>query len=473
MSEQYTLENNISEGGKTEHKEQEHCDSMFNMLKFYIPLVIQAASQSLTYPLVASIVSHGKFGPLELSAFAMGQSLMFFLGSIGGGLITTGMVFARTKTGMNEFSKLVNILAAASAVMQFSVCVPPLDDLVFSKVLNLDGDLAHIAKRSLICCVPAQMAFFIRNKYLVSLYNEKKSGLANTATMIRIAATACMSPVFVKLGLTGYAYGSLALTLPVIAESLLSAWFAKPFLEKLTDRPEDEQAPLKKQFYFNLPLSFGGMLLSMSAFLIGVYISRPADKELAMKVHYVIMGVVNPVSFAALRMQSVVIAFPPVNDAMKKKLYKFTIAAGAILAIFPLLAKIGSVADWYFSKVQNLDPTAAAAAAKCMIIVAVLPFIQALRGHAEGLAAIKRRPNAILAGQAVYLATMLCALQIFLHFTIVPGYMMGAVSIIIATFMTYFTVKIGLVWTEFEDKYGDENMHRRYGSSQVGGGIIK
>ena len=73
------------------------CKLQCDMGRFFIPLAIQAASQSLTYPLVASIISHGRLGTLEFAAFAQGQALMFLLGAIGRGSIPTGMVFARSR----------------------------------------------------------------------------------------------------------------------------------------------------------------------------------------------------------------------------------------------------------------------------------------------------------------------------------------------------------------------------------------
>ena len=44
--------------------------------RFYVPLLIQAFSQCLTYPLVAAIVSHGPTGVSTLTAFAQGQTVM-------------------------------------------------------------------------------------------------------------------------------------------------------------------------------------------------------------------------------------------------------------------------------------------------------------------------------------------------------------------------------------------------------------
>ena len=74
--------------------------------KFYIPLLLQAFSQSLTYPLVAAIVTHGPWGVDTLTPFAQGQTLMFMIGSLSGGLLTTGMVYARSRKGYETFKRL-------------------------------------------------------------------------------------------------------------------------------------------------------------------------------------------------------------------------------------------------------------------------------------------------------------------------------------------------------------------------------
>ena len=42
--------------------------------RFYLPLLLQAFSQSLTYPLVAGIVTHGAYGVDALTASARGGS---------------------------------------------------------------------------------------------------------------------------------------------------------------------------------------------------------------------------------------------------------------------------------------------------------------------------------------------------------------------------------------------------------------
>ena len=46
------------------------------LLAFYLPLVVLAFSQQLTYPLVGSIVSHGPLGEQEFTAYAVGQQVL-------------------------------------------------------------------------------------------------------------------------------------------------------------------------------------------------------------------------------------------------------------------------------------------------------------------------------------------------------------------------------------------------------------
>ena len=46
--------------------------SLGRMALFFVPLVLVCVSQGLTYPFVASIVSHGPLGVNEFTAYSMG-----------------------------------------------------------------------------------------------------------------------------------------------------------------------------------------------------------------------------------------------------------------------------------------------------------------------------------------------------------------------------------------------------------------
>jgi len=420
--------------------------------KFYIPLVIQAASQSLTYPLVASIVSHGANGAIDLAAFAQGQQMMFLLGAIGSGLLTTGMVFGHDASGFRVFKQLNLYMCLTLVILQLLLSgIPAAGKFIFHGILGLDHLMTETARNVMFWSTPAQICFFFRNAGLVPLYNARASAPANNATLCRIGLTACLSPLFVHAGWTGPFMGIVAMTGPVLLELLLTLWFARPYVKQLAASGEPH-AGLRTQFMFTMPLSFGGILLSSAGIMVGAFIARAAAPAQMLPIHYVAMGIVNPVGLAALRMQAVTLAFPP-KIKQDSSVFKFALASGVVLALFPLVGQIPCAAQWYFGKIQNLPAADIPLASQAMLLISILPVIQSLRGHAEGLAAWRRRPNAILAGQAINLAALVCTLFILLNFGL-PGYLIGVIAILVATTMTLITIRLGLFWAEMEEKFG-------------------
>jgi hypothetical protein len=426
-------------------------------VRFYIPLVIQAVSQSFTYPLVAMVVSHGAGGVADFGAFAQGQAVFFLLGSLGAGLLTTGMVYGRTRLGFERFQRLNLLFIIVITALQLLLSLPPFDRLVFDRLLALEPGMQRIARDTLLYSIPASILFLLRNPYQAILYNARASSAANAATLGRIAATVLLSSLFVRAGFVGHIAGLTAFTLPVLGEYHASRLLARAILAGLP--PGDARAaPVREQLLFCIPLSFGGLLLAISGFMVAAFITRAADPVRMLPIHYVAMGLVNPACFAASRIQAVVLAFPP-DDRTGGQTFRFACVAGLALAGVLLLGQIPLLATGYFGMIQNLPAADIPLAMQVMLVACILPVLQTLRGHAEGLAAWRKRPNAILAGQAVYLASLVCALFFFLTFG-VPGHLMGVWGIAIAVAATFLTIRMGLLLGDLEDRVAEFNPRR-------------
>ena len=127
-------------------------------LKFFIPLIIISFSQCFTYPLVASVISHGPMGGLEYEAYVIGQQVVTFLSSIGFGLVTTGIVFATTRAGQANFVRLNLILAGIAALCQLTAGQPFMEDLIFGRFLSVgNAEIREVARHSVIACIPVQL----------------------------------------------------------------------------------------------------------------------------------------------------------------------------------------------------------------------------------------------------------------------------------------------------------------------------
>ena len=384
--------------------------------RFYIPLMLQAISQMLTYPLVAGIITRGEHGVNALTAFSQGQIIMFTVGALGGGLVTTGMVFARTWYGYVSFRRLNGMMMAVLLALQCVPVVPPFDRWLFQGFFALPPDLAEIARWTLLYSAVMNGVFFLRNVPMVVLFNKYESGKSNNATFARIIATVALTAVFPRAGLVGPYWGLLALTVGTIVEYTLTWAYARPYVRELkgirTDAKElgarDMLALVFEQFRFTLPLSLGGFLLMLSPLIIAAFVGRTANAADMLSIHYVTLGVANPVAGAAFRMQTVAVQFPPEYPG-DRRLLVYALAAGAVLGLVPLAFSTPWLGDLYFGGYQNVPDRILGTARLAIGVYSLICMIHAVRGRIEGIAAERKRPGAVMAGQIGYTAGLLIA----------------------------------------------------------------
>ena len=197
---------------------------------FFLPLAIQAASQALSYPLVAMVASRGPGGPVNLAGLAQSNTVMFFLGMFAISSVTTGMVFAKTREGYQKFRLMIRATGLAVIGIQAVLCIPAVSHLVFGRLIGLPPSIEQPAHITLISCLPLQFLFFYRIPYFVVMYVGRATTKASMATIARIILTALLSPLFCYLGLVGPVWAVVCLTIPVALEALVSGIFAAPFI---------------------------------------------------------------------------------------------------------------------------------------------------------------------------------------------------------------------------------------------------
>ena len=423
-----------------------------SVTRFYVPLLLQAFSQSLTYPLVAGIVTHGAFGVNALTAFSQGQMIMFMIGALGGGLVMTGMVFARTWYGYVCFQRLNAMMMGFLLALQCLPTISPFNRWLFEGFFALPPELAEMARWTLLFGVVMNGAFFLRNVPMVVLFNNYESGKANQATLARIAVTLVCAAVFPKVGWVGASWGLFALTLGVIVEYVITWLYARPYVAALRSC-QDNADHLNfstsqhlnltwEQFRFTLPLSLGGFLLMLSPLCIAAFVGRTADAGDMLAIHYVTLGVANPVAYAALRMQAVSIQFQPEYEG-DRRLLVYAVIAGAALGLIPLAFSFPGLGDWYFGVYQNVPPRILGTVRLAIGIYSFICMIHAVRGRIEGIAAARKRPKAVMAGQIAYTVGLFCTCAVLLPLGC-AGWAMAVTAIfvapVVATVVIYATL---------------------------------
>ena len=423
----------------------------WNAACFFLPLCIQAMSQSLTYPLVGVVVAHGPGGAAEFSAFAQGLMMMFLIGTTGYGLITTGMVYARDRIGYARFRQVNTLIIVLQALLQCTLALPWVAPFVFGRLLGLAGTQLEVARWAMLFGLPAQIGFMLRNVPQVVLYNEHKTGVANAATILRIVLTAVIAPGFYALGLVGWKWGCVCLSVPVFLEAVTMWWVARTDVARLPMKLRGEaKVTTMKVFLFNIPLSLGGFLLMAAVFMLNAIINHTENGAEMLAVHLVGIGLINPLSYGALRNQAVAIGFPQRNFR-DQRTFLFALVSGVCLSLALLPLLLPGVSAWYFCRGQNLLAEQLPLARHVLWLAMPFLVLQALRGHAEGLAAYRHRPNAVLAGQAVFFGVLVAVLIGLFHFK-APGYLMGIVSLNCASAATLLTIRLGLLLARQEEQ---------------------
>lgn len=419
--------------------------SNWSLTRFFVPLAIQAMSQSLCYPLVAMVASRGPGGPLNLAGLAQSNTVMFFLGMIGINLVTTGMVHAKTREGYQNFYKVSLSIGLAASSIQALLSIPALAHLLFSQIIGLPPSIETPARVTLFASIPLQFLFFSRVPYFVVMYNGRATGKASLATIGRIILTALLSPLFCTIGLVGPIWAVICLTLPVALEVVVSRIYAAPFLKDL--KPSADSPPTAKEiFLFTLPLSAGGYFLSTSAIILGAFMARAPDPERILPIYYLALGLANPVAYAATRIQTIVLAFPP-KSSQDRTTLRFAIFAGASLGLLPLVFILPGLIEFYYVKLQNLTPGDLPLVRITALSLIIFPLSVALRAQSEGLSAWFKKPMTVLAGHAAFMA-IIVASAFTLHFLGTPGYLIGAVGLTLGSLVSSATMRISLGWAK-------------------------
>jgi hypothetical protein len=412
------------------------------LTRFFAPLALQAASQGLTYPLVAMVASRGPGGPLNLAGLAQSNTLMYMLGTFGFGLITAGMVFGKTRKGYQQFRAVTLILGIAVTLFQGLLCIPGIAHLLFGRIIGLPPSIEDPAVMTLLATVPLQYLFFMRIPFQVAMYNARATGKASLATILRILLTAVLSPLFCFAGLVGPLWAVVCLSVPVALEVAASAWLSRPYLAKLA--VSGSVATKKKIFFFNLPLSVGGCLLSLSSILLGAFIARADSPELMLPAYYLALGLSTPVAYGATRVLEVVLAFPPTGEKDFRTL-KYAVAAGIVLGLIPLAFILPGLDDLYYVRFQNLDPGSLPLVRTAALALALYPVCVAVRAQGEGLAGLAGKPMTIVSGQAMFITTIVLTGSLLLKLDI-DGTLIGGIGLCCGNLASTTVLRLLLGW---------------------------
>lgn len=411
---------------------------------YFVPLALQSMLQCLTYPLVAMVASRGAGGAIHVAGMAQAHIIVGLILTLTAGMITTGMVYARSRAGFDRFKKINRLLVFITAGAAATLWLPWLSHGVFGKLLGLSPLLEQSARLNFLAALPLLVLFGIRIPYLVVLYNGKATGQAFGAAAGRILLTLLLSPLFCLMGAVGPIWANVCLVIPLALEVLVTRYFAGPLIARLHAGTE---APprISELLTFSFTLSVGAVFLSLAGFMVGAFSARALEPERMLPVYYLVMGVATPLALGMIRIQPLVLTFHGVSPRQDAQLWRFTLLTGMVAGALPLVLLLPPLAELYYVKLQKLAPGDLALVAQTAGCLILYPLAVGLRAYSEGCAARVKKPMAVMTGQAVLLSVV--AIVSFASLNLgLPGNLIGALAVTSGNVLAAGTVLMALRW---------------------------
>lgn len=396
------------------------------LISFFAPLALQTVTQGSTHAIVAMVASHGPGGVLNYAGLAQAYKVMFFLGSVGAGLLTAGMVFGKTRQGYALFSAISLKIALIIACLHLILCIPAVSHQLFGVLIGLPLAIERIARKTFVLIVPLQLLFLLRIPYFAVLFSNRATGRSYLATLGRVALTIVFSVLCVYAGLTGTAWAVVCMTLPVIIELWFLRRFAAPFSADLP--PHEGLLPKWTDVVsFALMFSVGKIMISMSNWILAAFISRAPSPERMLPVFAIATSVAGPIGFAASRVQALYVTFADTKRT-DPKLRRFVIMTGLVLGAIPLIFIVPPVSTWYYHLMQNVSLRDIGLVRITAIALFPFPLLVAFRAYVEGIAASRKKPFAALTGESFYVVSTVAVSGIAL-ISGAPGNLIGPAGI--------------------------------------------
>jgi len=87
------------------------------------------------------VASRGPGGALNMAGLAQATTILMVLFTLGAGLITTGMVFGKTRQGFQRCVRINFGILMGVVVLHVLLALPPVSRILFGRILGLPPEI--------------------------------------------------------------------------------------------------------------------------------------------------------------------------------------------------------------------------------------------------------------------------------------------------------------------------------------------
>lgn len=357
------------------------------MLRFYLPLVINIQIMSLAMPVVNMGLGRVSNPEFAIAAFSIGMAFVSLLSSPSIIARNASTALITDRASFLFVRRIFVMIGAAISCLTLLIALTPLHNLIFLNLFEIPESLIDEVRRVLIIVSPMGVTIAVREVHQGVALIHRKSGVLVYTTLIRlstISVVVFVAAIYLKLpGTTG---GSLGIMIGMGMEMLFAYLQTRHLFDQSPDAPPPTRKPLTfaEVFHFTYPLAVGMYVMTFLPMLINSILSRTAHPELALAGFGVIFPILDFMTSPQYSFQTVTLVFYQ-SQATLKKLTWMIVAIS--LACSGLLVGIGyfSAGRWLVTNIFHLKNDLAVYTYPGMLLMFLVPLGMGARCHIQGM----------------------------------------------------------------------------------------
>jgi Na+-driven multidrug efflux pump len=399
---------------------------------FWGPLALTWLLMGLEQPFLIAFIARLGDVKFNLAAFGIAGSFAMLIEAPIIMLLSASTALVTGRYSYRKLKRFTDILNASITAVHLLVLIPPVFNFIAIDIMEVPGNVAHLAYIALALFTPWSASIGYRRFYQGLLIRKGLTRMVTYGTIIRFAVIAIVGLILFFSGLPGAYLGAAAMSAAVIIETLATRIMVSETLKEVLECEDTENINMSMRDIsrFYTPLAMTSVLSMGVQPFVTFFLSRSlmAVESLA------VLPVVGSLVFI---FRSVGLAYQEVNIALLGRgkhnfdlLKSYAITLGIVITVLITLVAFSPLAELWYINVSGLTKELADLAYLPLRIMIFLPALTLLMSFQRSALVLGGKTGPISVSTAIELVVIVLVLFICIGIFNIAGVVAAAISFV-------------------------------------------
>jgi len=401
------------------------------IFRVWSPLALTWLLMAVEGPLLAALIARMQAPIPNLAAFGVAYAFGLVAEAPVIMLMSAATALCRDADSYRRLRAFTLVLSGGVTLLLGLLLVPPVYELVATRLLGLPSEVAGPTHLALVCLLPWPGAIGLRRFYQGVLIADGRTRRVTVGTLARVSSMALTGfALAVFEPLTGAAAGGLALSCGVVAEMLVARRLVRPSVKQLLKTsPDGEALDYRGILDFYLPLALTPFIGLSIQPVVTFFLGRGRDPIESLAVLPVLYGLTFVFRALGLSYQEAAIALAGRQLEHRREAGRFALGLGiACVAMLGMIA-LTPLADVWLRLISGLSSELASFARLPLVLMCLLPGLTVWITWQRSLLVLAKRTTQVSVATVVEALAILVLLAIFIPRLDWPGISIAALAL--------------------------------------------